>query len=363
MDPNTPSTDPVHPNQLLHNNRYHVLEKLGCGQYSTVWLVRDQTDPSHKAIKILHPECYNSTHDDIFELEIMNHLRTANPQHPGYQHISILLDDFTHVSPLGTHVCLVLDLMAEDLRNFALFFKSAKIPNQILKKITRQLLLALEYVHASGVIHTDIKQSNIMVRMRNPDVVTRYLADTSNRLSLGKYNFKDPAEFSDVDVVLCDWGSASWVHKHLTSIIQPVLLRAPEVFVQAPWGIGVDIWNLGCLLPELLDTVRMFNGRADVTGGVYYVKHHVEEIDALFGPFPPEMLEAGDQDIVQQLFDEDSQIRDPIERPPAKLERWIECLDGVEKENFLSMLRSMLTIDPKRRMTAQSLQGALWLTT
>jgi serine/threonine-protein kinase SRPK3 len=33
--------------------------------------------------------------------------------------------------------------------------------------------------------------------------------------------------------------------------------------LQTPWGKEVDICNLGAVLPELLDAVRMFNDRAD----------------------------------------------------------------------------------------------------
>ncbi|OOF95335.1 hypothetical protein ASPCADRAFT_207809 [Aspergillus carbonarius ITEM 5010] len=355
--------EPVGVGQVLHA-KYEVVKKLGSGRYSTVWLARDQEELSYKAIKILSPECYDGKHD-LFELDILKHLSKANPNHPGYQHIPILLGDFVYESQQGRHVCLVMELMADDMKGFAFFFEGVKIPNNIMKRITKQLLLALEYAHDSGVIHTDIKQDNIMVKVRDPSMVDRYLKDSQSikNIFLGEYNFDDPSEFLEVSIALCDWGSASWEEKHLTPLIQPLLLRAPEVILQAPWSKEVDIWNLGALLPELLDAVRMFNGRADVTGGDYYTKHHIEEIDALFGPFPPEMLKAGDQGIVQQLFDENAQIRDPIERPPAKLERWIECLDGFEKENFLSMLQSMLTIDPKRRITAQALQGALWLTT
>ncbi|BCS00619.1 uncharacterized protein AKAW2_50960S [Aspergillus luchuensis] len=255
--------------------------------------------------------------------------------------------------------------MAEDMKTFPLFFEGARIPNHIMKKITKQLLSALEYAHACGVIHTDIKQSNIMVKFRNPAIIDKYLEDSLSNpaADLGEYNFDDASELVQADVVLGDWGSASWVEKHLTDFIQPTLLRAPEVILGAPWGTKVDIWNLGALLPELLDALRMFNGRADVTGGVYLTKHHLEEIEALFGPFPPELLQSGKPQIVQQFFDKEFNFRNWTQRPPAVLERWIESIGGLEKSNFLSMIRSMLVIDPEQRMTALSLQDAPWLST
>lgn len=69
----------------------------------------------------------------------------------------------------------------------------------------------------------------------------------------------------------------------------------------------------------------MFSGRSDSTGGKYLVKHHVEEIDALFGPFPSSLLDKGKSEIVHQIFDEDFRIKDPTDRKLARLETWVEC--------------------------------------
>lgn len=198
-----------------------------------------------------------------------------------------------------------------------------------------------------------------MVKIRDSTIIDRHLQDPHH--SLGEYNFDKSSDLLEVEVVLGDWGTASWESHHLSEIIQPTLLRAPEVLLQAPWGKEVDIWNLGALLPELLDTVRMFSGRADATGGGYLVKHHVEEIDALFGPFPFSLVKEGKPEIVHQIFDEEFWIKDPTERPPARLEVWIECLEGDEKEKFLSLLRSMMAIDPRQRSTPRSLQHEPWL--
>lgn len=43
---------------------------------------------------------------------------------------------------------------AENMKDFSLFFEDAKIPSCILKRITEQLLSALDYAHSLGIIHT-----------------------------------------------------------------------------------------------------------------------------------------------------------------------------------------------------------------
>ncbi|KGO75567.1 hypothetical protein PITC_098500 [Penicillium italicum] len=345
---------PVSVGQIL-NNRYEIIKELGSGKYSTVWLARDQIYESYSAIKILRGDS-ESGKSDTFELAILKRLSEGNPNHTGYQHIACLLDHFMY----GRHLCLVLEPMAENMKDFCFFFEDIKIPNSVLKRITKQLLSALDYAHSLGIIHTDIKQDNILIRIRDKSIIEKHLHRPQS--SLGELNFDDPSEFSQVEVILSDWGTASWESLHLTEFIQPRLLRAPEVLLQAPWGKEVDIWNLGALLPELIDTVQMFSGRARVTGGDYRIKHHIEEVYALLGPFPSYLLAEGNQEIVRKIFNENLQIRDPIERPPAKLEKWIKCLCGEEKERFLLLLRSMLTIDPKNRKTAQLLQNEEWLT-
>jgi serine/threonine-protein kinase SRPK3 len=57
-------------------------------------------------MKFLDADRYGYRHDR-FELEILKHLRTANPEHPGYRHIGHLEDDFIHEGPNGVRQVLV----------------------------------------------------------------------------------------------------------------------------------------------------------------------------------------------------------------------------------------------------------------
>jgi len=42
--------------------------------------------------------------------------------------------------------------------------------------------------------------------------------------------------------------------KHLSDVVQPYALRAPEVILGLGWGPPIDIWSLGCMLLSLLPT-------------------------------------------------------------------------------------------------------------
>lgn len=65
-----------------------------------------------------------------------------------------------------------------------------------------------------------------------------------------RQHYFDKTNFKEPDIVLGDWGVASWDDKHLTGHIQPVSHRAPEVLIKAhgmrlrACGISVpSSWN------------------------------------------------------------------------------------------------------------------------
>lgn len=104
-------------------------------------------------MKVLSADCYG-TDKDIFEREILRHLRDADRTHLGYKYICHLVDDFEHSGPNGTHVCLVLELMGETLKTFGTVFNKTMIPNPLMRRFAFYLLAALDYAHDSNVIHT-----------------------------------------------------------------------------------------------------------------------------------------------------------------------------------------------------------------
>ncbi|KND89443.1 SRSF protein kinase 3 [Tolypocladium ophioglossoides CBS 100239] len=82
----------------VYKDRYLVLNKVGYGVYSTVWLVRDLLDDigeenRFRALKVLSAECYGQGHD-TFEKEILTHLRDGDRRQLGYAYVCHLVDDF-----------------------------------------------------------------------------------------------------------------------------------------------------------------------------------------------------------------------------------------------------------------------------
>jgi serine/threonine-protein kinase SRPK3 len=104
-------------------------------------------------MKVLSAECYG-TDDDIFEIEILHHLKEGDATHPGYAYISLLQDSFTHQGPNGSHLCLIFKVMGETLSTFRDWFEDRTIPTPLVQWFTTQLLQALDYAHSRSVIHT-----------------------------------------------------------------------------------------------------------------------------------------------------------------------------------------------------------------
>ncbi|KAL1838626.1 hypothetical protein VTJ49DRAFT_2463 [Mycothermus thermophilus] len=369
----------------VYADKYHVLNKIGYGGYSTVWLVKDLTkkgDDEHKylAMKVLCAVACDEK-NPLYAREILKHLRDGDRKLVGYKHICHLVDDFEHHGPNGTHVCLIFELMGETMQSFGAWFKESRIPYSVMRRFTFQIMCALDYAHHHNVIHTDVQPANIFVKFRDRSLIeSRYLAEVpvpqqdrseprytpipSTPLRYDYFNEEQSKDANQFQFALGDWGVASWKTKHLTENIQPVALRAPEVLIGAPWDEAVDWWSFGALLLELYRTVRMFEGRVPPDGH-YEVKKHLGQIVQLFGPFPKDLLEKGNQELVQDIFDDEGKINDPFpgELPPLNSEEYMPGadLDQEDRDLFASFLRAIMKINPADRPEAKDLLSHPWL--
>ncbi|RSL53551.1 hypothetical protein CEP53_007715 [Fusarium sp. AF-6] len=366
----------------VFSDRYKVLNKIGYGQYSTVWLVKDLQasgdGPSvFRALKVLSAICYGQGHD-TFEKEILTHLRDGDRDQLGYNYVCHLVEGFAHQGPNGTHTCLVFEIMGETLSSFGVWFSEHMIPPAIMHRFAIQLVLALDFAHEHDVIHTDIKPDNIFVKFCDHSLIesgylkevpipeqdreeTQYCPVPSRPLR-GYYFDPSNTRADQFNIALGDWGVSSWTTKHLCETIQPVALRSPEVIIGAPWSASTDWWNLGAVLLEVFRTVRMFDGGVPPDGH-YEPKEHLSEIVDLFGPFPKALLEKGDPDMVCDVFDEEGRVKDaePYEGPGLSSEDYMPGLTQESREKFASFLQFMMKIDPEERPEAMDLLRHPWL--
>ncbi|OMP85157.1 SRSF protein kinase 2 [Diplodia seriata] len=158
---------PVNLGDRFHNGRYRVIRKLGEGAYSIVWLAVDTKTPRYVALKIMVAKASTT----ITELSILDHLSQRAPSDPNSQHVTTLLDTFTHTGPNGTHRCMVFEPMGITAASLVeelpenkpkTFGVRQRYPYWMAKKILRHALLSLAFLHSNGVVHGDVQPGNML---------------------------------------------------------------------------------------------------------------------------------------------------------------------------------------------------------
>ncbi|TDL27667.1 kinase-like protein [Rickenella mellea] len=154
---------PVHIGDHFSDGRYIVVRKLGWGHFSTVWLARDTKMNRHVALKVVK-SAPRYTETALDEIKLLQRMISSDPSHPGRKHVISFLDHFRHKGPNGSHVCMVFEVLGENLLGLIRRHQNKGVPMHIVRQIAKQILLGLDYMHRScGVIHTDLKPENVLI--------------------------------------------------------------------------------------------------------------------------------------------------------------------------------------------------------
>ncbi|KIY46309.1 kinase-like protein [Fistulina hepatica ATCC 64428] len=333
----------------LYESRYCLRRQLGAGRHSVVWLAEDKTTGKAIALKFLTTEVTaRQGRESHFEREILESIRehAVASVHAGAHHVLSLLDEFEANDIDGKRLVFVTEAFGEDLSSRRSQFEENRLPEGPAKLITRQLLQALDFLHRlCGIVHTDIKPSNILFKF-GPDATTVSPHE-------GPAVTIDPQWF-----ITSKPDAASPPHGDRTVLIQPDALRAPEVIVGCTWDSSADIWNLGCLVFELLDGACLFNPHA----GPGYSEDacHLAQMEVyLQVVFPMHKIFFSQGQYYDSFFNDDGTLKALVEEPSTLIQILGKC--GITSQPFLIFLKAMLNIRPKFRKTAKQLLSYAWV--
>ncbi|KAI0084869.1 kinase-like protein [Irpex rosettiformis] len=347
--------EPLHlalkPQQILHD-RYKILSRLGEGYESTVWLA-EELAPSKKtvAVKVLTDYVTSLQEEHAFELRVMERITSLPTTNPtlGTSNLPLLFDHFRCPGTRGDHLCLVTEALGPSVHTVMKTEQGrVAFPPDVVKHLTRQLLRALEALHdGCNTVHTDIKPDNILFR----------------RSTLSSDGVFDTARILDHDnIVLIDLGTAVPLDVEVDRLIQPEALRCPEVLLECQWGVKADIWNLGCIVFELLTANPLFKPRP-------IGKHTAEQyhLARIFGT----LTNDADYDRLQtfcqtgrkydNFFGKNGALK--LRIGPEYRESLQQILEiyHVYNPELLEFLVAMLRVDPDDRLSASQLQKLPWL--
>lgn len=199
---------------------YHLVKKIGEGHSSDVYKAYKNNETY--AIKIINIEYAlekNLSKNIEKEIELLSSMN-----HPNIlKYIETLRDD--------EKIYIITEYVGCDL--YTRIKSVGRLENEEAAEYIYFISNALEYLHANGIIHRDVKTENIL---------------------LGKNNKK---------VVLCDFGWATDNKIDLNVICGTPYYLCPEMLLGNLYDHKCDIWCLGILMYEILTDSLPFDGRTD----------------------------------------------------------------------------------------------------
>ncbi|KAG5335020.1 hypothetical protein C0989_002479 [Termitomyces sp. Mn162] len=399
-------------------DRLRVVRKVGWANGSTVWLcvvnenenenendwTRHNLCQKYVALKIETAFNYYLPSGESTCFEAV----TKKNGTRGARFCLPLLAKHTLSSVHGDHRCFVTPVTGPDLGALA-EDRQLTYSLCVVRRIVRQVLLALEHLHSCGFVHCDVKCDNVVVRL--PDETYEEIIDTyletsrpeSYRPVMAPALSREPyttlksqpiapvwlrADLSNLDVQLIDYGEARPLEalSDMSPELQLDMLRPPEITLGCMPSEKIDIWSVGLMVTDdvLLWGCGLKKGFGFQAVHIF-TSHHafVESSEKArlyrmieyFGPFPESFLARCPRR--EELLNADGIPRNSYDKRvdngdtpvtqstmPQRSLRAVVCpsrSDDPDVVEFFDFVQRCLVLDPLERLSASELLLDPWL--
>jgi cyclin-dependent kinase 9 len=285
--------------------KYEKIAKIGQGTFGEVFKARCKLD-KNKIVALKKILMENEKEGfpitalrEIKILQLLNHENIVN-----------LIEICRQYNRHKTTFYLVFDFCEHDLAGL-LSNINVKFSLGDIKNVMQQMLGGLFFIHASKIIHRDMKAANILITRQG----ILKLADFGLARAISVNKPGQPNRYTNRVVTL-------WY-------------RPPELLLgERNYGPAVDMWGAGCIMAEMWTRVPILQGNTE--------QHQITLIAQLCGSITTEVWEAVDKLELYHKMEIPKGIRRVKERLRPYLKDQFAC-DLIDK---------LLALDPSKRLNA-----------
>lgn len=258
---------------------YRVLSVLGEGGMGVVYLAEQERPRRTVALKVIRPGLLTPKVLRRFELETQT---MARLQHPG---IAQVYDAGAFEAGIGSQPYFAMEFVAG--RTLNAYAESERLAPSARIALFNKVCDAVQHAHQRGVIHRDLKSSNILV---TPDGTPKVL------------------DFGVAKITDADGSGGATLRTDAGQIVGTVPYMSPEQIAGRPEDIDTrsDVYTLGVVLFELL-TGRLphaVGGRTLVEASRIIADQDAPRLGSLSGEFRGDL-----EVIVAKAIDKDRERR------------------------------------------------------
>jgi eukaryotic-like serine/threonine-protein kinase len=251
-------------------SHYSITEKLGEGGMGVVYRAHDQTLHRDVALKFLSVDAFS---DPMARTNILTEARTISAlNHPN-------ICTIYEVGEASGHPYLAMEFI--EGHTLSLEITSVGMAVDIVVRYGMQLADALAHAHERGIIHRDLKATNVIVT-------------PSGRLKMLDFGLSRRLSSQPINEETTDFDK-SWDDQR--SITGTLAYMAPELLRGHDANATSDIWALGILLYEMASGHRPFKGGNAFELSAMILREAPPPIDP---PLPPVL-----QSVIDKCLDKD----------------------------------------------------------